>query len=166
MILDDVHRGITKHKVAKRIGRGPGSGHGKTSGRGHKGYFSRSGASRRTGFEGGQTPLFMRIAKRGFSNNAFRLKVAVINVSALNEAFESGAAIELLLHQAEAHDRLEAGDEDPALAEVVLVVERDVIERHRARLRGRAVSCGPKAGAVSTRFKDIGRAGTAAMPRS
>ncbi|MGC1276140.1 MAG: 50S ribosomal protein L15 [Planctomycetaceae bacterium] len=93
MILDDVHRGITKHKTAKRIGRGPGSGHGKTSGRGHKGFFSRSGSSRRTGFEGGQTPLFRRIAKRGFSNSAFRLKVAVINVSALNDVFDADATV-------------------------------------------------------------------------
>lgn len=93
MILDDIHRGITKHKRKKRIGRGPGSGHGKTSGRGHKGYFSRSGSSRRTGFEGGQTPLFMRVAKRGFNNNQFRLKVAVINLSTLEEAFESDATV-------------------------------------------------------------------------
>lgn len=93
MILDDVHRGITKHKTRKRVGRGVGSGHGKTSGRGHKGFFSRSGSSRRTGFEGGQTPLFRRVAKRGFSNNQFRLKVAVINLSTLEEVFESGAEI-------------------------------------------------------------------------
>ncbi len=93
MILDDIHRGITKHKRKKRIGRGPGSGHGKTSGRGHKGYFSRSGSSRRTGFEGGQTPLLMRVAKRGFNNNQFRLKVAVINLSTLEEAFESDATV-------------------------------------------------------------------------
>lgn len=93
MILDDIHRGITKHKRKKRIGRGPGSGHGKTSGRGHKGYFSRSGSTRRTGFEGGQTPLFMRVAKRGFNNNQFRLKVAVINLSTLEEAFESDATV-------------------------------------------------------------------------
>ena len=93
MILDDIHRGITKHKQKKRIGRGPGSGHGKTSGRGHKGFFSRSGSSRRTGFEGGQTPLFMRVAKRGFNNNAFRLKVAVVNLSTLEDAYESGATI-------------------------------------------------------------------------
>ncbi|HEX6986881.1 MAG TPA: 50S ribosomal protein L15 [Planctomycetaceae bacterium] len=93
MILDDVHRGITKHKPRKRIGRGPGSGHGKTSGRGHKGFYSRSGSSRRAGFEGGQTPLFRRIAKRGFSNAFFRAKVAVVNVSALEEAFEAGATV-------------------------------------------------------------------------
>lgn len=93
MILDDVHRGITKHKTRKRVGRGVGSGHGKTSGRGHKGFFSRSGSSRRTGFEGGQTPLFRRVAKRGFNNNQFRLKVAVINLSTLEEIFESGAEV-------------------------------------------------------------------------
>jgi large subunit ribosomal protein L15 len=93
MILDDVHRGITKHKPRKRIGRGPGSGHGKTSGRGHKGFYSRSGSSSRAGHEGGQTPLFMRVAKRGFSNNYFRLKVAVVNLSTLEEVFESGAIV-------------------------------------------------------------------------
>lgn len=93
MILDDVHRGITKHKKPKRIGRGVGSGHGKTSGRGHKGFYSRSGSSRRAGFEGGQTPLFRRIAKRGFSNNAFRLTVTVVNVSALEAAFDAGATV-------------------------------------------------------------------------
>jgi len=93
MIIDDVHRGIKKHKPAKRIGRGVGSGHGKTSGRGHKGFFSHSGSSSRVGFEGGQTPLFRRIAKRGFSNNAFRLTFAVVNVSALEDAFEAGATV-------------------------------------------------------------------------
>ena len=93
MILDDVHRGIQKHKPAKRIGRGSGSGHGKTASRGHKGFYSRSGSSRRTGFEGGQTPLFRRIAKRGFSNNVFRKKVAVVNLSAIEEVFEAGATV-------------------------------------------------------------------------
>ena len=71
MILNDVHEGIQKRKPRKRIGRGPGSGHGKTSGRGHKGFYSRSGSSRRRGFEGGQMPLFRRVAKRGFNNAAF-----------------------------------------------------------------------------------------------
>jgi large subunit ribosomal protein L15 len=71
MILNDVHTGIQKYRKRKRIGRGTGSGHGKTSGRGHNGYFSRSGSSRRRGFEGGQMPLFRRVAKRGFNNKAF-----------------------------------------------------------------------------------------------
>ncbi|MBD3673624.1 MAG: 50S ribosomal protein L15 [Planctomycetaceae bacterium] len=95
MIIDDVNRGIKKHKARKRIGRGPGSGHGKTSTRGHKGAGSRSGNKRRQGFEGGQTPLFMRVAKRGFNNNAFAPKTVIFNLSQLDAAFEDGAEITL-----------------------------------------------------------------------
>ena len=93
MILNDVQVGIQPRKARKRIGRGTGSGHGKTSGRGHKGFFSRSGSSRRPGFQGGQMPLFRRFAKRGFSNNQFAPDVAVVNVGELNEAFEAGVEI-------------------------------------------------------------------------
>ena len=93
MILNDVHTGIQKRKPRKRIGRGTGSGHGKTSGRGHKGYYSRSGSRRRHGFEGGQMPLFRRVAKRGFNNAAFADKVVIINVGQLEKAFEDGAEI-------------------------------------------------------------------------
>ena len=93
MILDDVHRGIQKRRKRKRIGRGPGSGHGKTSGRGHNGYFSRSGSSKRVGFEGGQMPLARRIAKRGFSNKRFAPKVAIINLSTLEKAFQTGDVV-------------------------------------------------------------------------
>ena len=95
MILDDVNRGIQKHKTRKRVGRGPGSGHGKTSTRGHKGAESRSGNKRRQGFEGGQTPLFMRVAKRGFNNNAFAPKILIFNLSQLDAAFESGDEVNL-----------------------------------------------------------------------
>ncbi len=94
MILDDVHRGIKKFKKRKRIGRGPGSGHGKTSGRGHKGYGSRAGSSRRTSFEGGQSPLARRIAKRGFNNKKFAAKVTIVNLGDLEKRFESGATID------------------------------------------------------------------------
>ena len=93
MIIDDVHRGIKKNKKRKRIGRGPGSGHGKTSGRGHKGYFSRSGSSRRVGFEGGQMPIFRIIAKRGFNNRAFAPKVAIVNIAQLEAVFDAGAEV-------------------------------------------------------------------------
>lgn len=93
MILNDVHTGIQKYRKRKRIGRGTGSGHGKTSGRGHKGYFSRSGSSRRRGFEGGQMPLFRRVAKRGFNNRAFADKVVIVNVGQLDKAFEDGADV-------------------------------------------------------------------------
>lgn len=92
MIIDDVHKDIQKNRKKKRVGRGPGSGHGKTSGRGHKGFYSRAGSSRRTGFAGGTTPLFMRVAKRGFSNAKYRLKVAAVNVSSL-EVFDAGTEI-------------------------------------------------------------------------
>ncbi|MEZ6131490.1 MAG: 50S ribosomal protein L15 [Planctomycetaceae bacterium] len=95
MILNDVHTGIQKRKPRKRIGRGPGSGHGKTSGRGHNGYYSRSGASRRHGFEGGQMPFFRRVAKRGFNNAAFADTVVIINVGQLSKAFESGAEVSI-----------------------------------------------------------------------
>lgn len=93
MILDDVHRGIQKNKTRKRIGRGNGSGYGKTAGRGHNGYYSRSGSSRRAGFEGGQTPLFLRVAKRGFNNKAFADKIVIVNLSRLESTFEDGAEI-------------------------------------------------------------------------
>lgn len=93
MIINDVHVGIQKRKPRKRIGRGPGSGHGKTSGRGHNGYYSRSGSSRRSGFEGGQTPLFRRVAKRGFNNKQFASVVVIINVGQLNDCFDDGAEI-------------------------------------------------------------------------
>ena len=93
MILNDVHVGIQKRKPRKRVGRGVGSGHGKTSTRGHKGFYSRSGSSRRAGFEGGQTPLFRRVAKRGFNNAAFADTVAIVNVGQFDKAFDDGAEI-------------------------------------------------------------------------
>ena len=82
--------GSTKNK--KRVGRGIGSGNGKTSGRGQKGQNSRSGGGVRPGFEGGQNPLVFRIAKRGFNNYEFATRYAVINISDL-EKFEEGTEI-------------------------------------------------------------------------
>ena len=92
MRLDDVHRGITKNKKRRRIGRGPGSGHGKTSGRGHKGAKSRAGYSRKPVFQGGAMPLVRRVPKRGF-NNQFALKVVAVNVSDLERCFEAGGEV-------------------------------------------------------------------------
>lgn len=81
----------------KRIGRGQGSGNGKTAGKGHKGQNARSGGGVRLGFEGGQTPLFRRIPKRGFTNFT-RKEYAIVNVEALNR-FEKGTEVtpELLI---------------------------------------------------------------------
>ncbi len=93
MILNDVHQGICKHRRRKRVGRGPGSGHGKTCGRGHKGQRSRSGFSQRVGFEGGQMPLARRIPKRGF-HNRFAKVVATVNVGQLERLFQDGDRVD------------------------------------------------------------------------
>ena len=81
-------------KNRKRVGRGQGSGTGKTSGRGEKGQNARSGGGVRVGFEGGQTPLFRRLPKRGFSNALFKKEYAIINLDELNK-FEDGAEVSL-----------------------------------------------------------------------
>ncbi|MGA2322351.1 MAG: 50S ribosomal protein L15 [Sedimentisphaerales bacterium] len=83
-----------KHKARKRLGRGSGSGHGKTCGRGHKGSRSRSGARRSGQHEGGQIPMFRRMPKRGFSNFDFAQRYEVVNVSQL-ERFEDGSVVSL-----------------------------------------------------------------------
>ncbi len=79
-------------KRRKRVGRGPGSGHGKTSTRGHKGQKARSGGAKGPGFEGGQMPLQRRLPRRGFNNARFKKKFAVVNVAALN-VFEDGTVV-------------------------------------------------------------------------
>lgn len=83
--------GSTKQK--KRLGRGQGSGHGKTAGRGHKGFKARSGSGVKPGFEGGQMPLHRRLPKRGF-NNIFKKSFGIVNVQDL-ERFEDGTKIDL-----------------------------------------------------------------------
>ena len=82
----------------KRIGRGQGSGNGKTAGKGHKGQNARSGGGVRPGFEGGQLPLYRRLSKRGFNNYEFQIKYATVNVGDL-ERFEEGTVVtkELLI---------------------------------------------------------------------
>jgi len=82
----------SKHR-RKRLGCGESSGHGKTSGKGHKGQKARSGGSIRPSFEGGQMPLFRRLPKRGFNNAAFKKVFAVVNLDDLEKRFDGGAAI-------------------------------------------------------------------------
>lgn len=89
MNLNDVHTGIKKFKKRRRVGRGPGSGHGKTSGRGHNGQGSRAGYSRQVTFQGGTMPMVRRVPKRGFTNS-FALTVAVLNVGDLERVFSAG----------------------------------------------------------------------------
>ena len=95
-----------KH-AKKRIGRGQGSGNGKTAGRGHKGAKSRSGFTFKRGFEGGQMPLHRRVPKRGF-HNPFRVEYEVVNLDTLEERFEAGTVVtpELLLE----HRLVSGGD--------------------------------------------------------
>jgi large subunit ribosomal protein L15 len=92
MNLNEVHRGVTTNHRRKRIGRGIGSGNGKTAGRGYKGARSRSGYSRKPVFQGGAMPLVRRIPKRGF-HNKFALTVAAVNVEDLENVFEAGAEV-------------------------------------------------------------------------
>ena len=94
MDLKSVTQKGRKHEVRKRIARGPGSGLGKTAGRGHKGWGQRSGASRRPGYEGGQMPLYRRVPKRGFTNARFRTDYTVLNVELL-ESFDAGTTVDL-----------------------------------------------------------------------
>ena len=89
MNINDVHEGIQKYRKRKRLGRGTGSGLGKTSGRGHKGQKSRSGYSQHPTFQGGAMPMIRRIAKRGF-NNKFGVRVGEVNVGDLEANFAAG----------------------------------------------------------------------------
>ena len=95
MDLSKVHQGIHKHKRKKRVGRGVGSGHGKTASRGAKGQYASAGAKLFHGaFEGGQMPLFRRIPKRGFSNATWARTYLVVNVGDLDERFGDGEAVD------------------------------------------------------------------------
>lgn len=92
MELHDLHPAPGAKRSRKRVGRGPGSGNGKTAGKGHKGQKSRSGYSRRFGFEGGQMPLVRRIPKRGFTN-IFRVEYQVVNLRDLERVFDDGDTV-------------------------------------------------------------------------
>lgn len=94
MDLQTVTRKGKKYRGRSRVGRGIAAGRGKTCGRGHKGRGSRSGASRRPGYEGGQMPIYRRVPKRGFTNARFRTEYTTINVEALN-GFSDGDVVDL-----------------------------------------------------------------------
>ena len=93
MKLNELSPAVGSAKDAYRRGRGPGSGNGKTAGKGHKGQNARSGGGVRPGFEGGQLPLYRKLPKRGFTNR-FAVNYAIVNVSDLNR-FEDGAVVDL-----------------------------------------------------------------------
>ena len=93
MKLNELSPAVGSAKDSYRKGRGPGSGNGKTAGKGHKGQNARSGGGVRPGVEGGQLPLYRKLPKRGFKNR-FAVNYAIVNVSALNK-FEDGAVVDL-----------------------------------------------------------------------
>jgi large subunit ribosomal protein L15 len=94
MLLHDVDQGIQKYKRRKRVGRGVGSGNGKTAGKGHKGHSSRQGYKQNPLTEGGQMPLARRVPKRGFNNGAFRKDYATLNLSSLEGRFPAGSVVD------------------------------------------------------------------------
>ena len=93
MKIHELSPAANSTKSVKRVGRGHGSGWGKTAGKGHKGQNARSGGGVRIGFEGGQMPLKRRIPKRGFNNSVFATEYAVVNVSSL-EVFKEGTVVD------------------------------------------------------------------------
>lgn len=110
-----------KNKARRRVGRGTGTGQGKTCGRGHKGAGSRAGSSSRSLYEGGQMPLFRRLPKRGFSNYKFATRYEIVNVLQL-ERFDDGTAVGL--------DRLsEAGLIDCRKSKVKILGNGDLTKR-------------------------------------
>ena len=93
MKLHDLHPTPGSRHRRRRVGRGESSGLGKTCGKGHKGQKSRSGASIRPGFEGGQMPLMRRLPKKGFNNAQFKTQFAIVNLSDLERKFEEGDTV-------------------------------------------------------------------------
>ena len=94
MKLNELRPAEGSTRESFRVGRGPGSGNGKTAGKGHKGQNARSGGGVRPGFEGGQLPLYRKLPKRGF-NNKFATEYAIVNVETLNKYFQDGDVVTL-----------------------------------------------------------------------
>ena len=94
MMIHELVKGLPRTKATKRKGRGESSGHGKTSGRGNKGSGARTGTYIKRGYEGGQTPIFKRFPKRGFSNHNFANHFHIVNLQDLADHFEDGATVE------------------------------------------------------------------------
>ena len=95
MLSNEITAIVGANKKRRRVGRGKGSGHGKTCGRGHKGCGQRSGGGVRATYEGGQMPLFRRLPKRGFSNYNFARRYEIVNVSQLESFFAEGTVISI-----------------------------------------------------------------------
>lgn len=95
MMIHEITEKVGAHKLRKRVGRGEGSGHGGTSGKGHKGALSRAGWTSRPSYAGGATPFSRRFPKRGFSNADFRVDYHIINLKAISQSFEAGETVDI-----------------------------------------------------------------------
>ncbi len=140
MKLHDLSPAKGSRRSPKRLGRGPGSGTGKTAGKGHKGQKSRSGYSRRLGFEGGQMPLIRRVPKRGFTN-IFRKEVAVVNLRDLSD-FEGEITPDLLAEKGLVREGLPVkilGDGE--IASVLAVKAHHFSRSARAKIEAAGGSC-------------------------
>lgn len=137
MQLHDVHQGVHRRKKRKRVGRGTGSGHGKTSGKGHKGHSSRQGFKIAPLFEGGQMPLARRVPKRGFVNGAFKKDYVLVNTGDLEVAFEAGAVVDEAALRARGMVKGHAHDGIKILADGDLT---KALEVHATKFSGQAAA--------------------------
>ncbi len=141
MKLEDLRPAPGATRPRKRVGRGPGSGHGKTSGRGHKGHKARSGGGKAGGFEGGQMPLYRRLPKRGFLPPGGKRPYAVVNLAALGRlaagaVVDPGALVEAGLIKGADRDRVKVlgeGEAPPALTVRVHAVSESARKKIEAR---------------------------------
>jgi len=135
MELSNLGNAPGARKKRKRVGRGPGSGNGKTAGRGHKGQKSRAGASRHATFEGGQMPLNRRLPKRGF-NHLSRFPSSIVNLDNLEKAFETGAEVSM-------ESLVSAGLADPAKGGVKILGRGEITKK--LTVKASAISAGARA---------------------
>ena len=140
MKLDDLRPAPGAKKPRKRVGRGPGSGHGKTSTRGHKGHKARSGGGKGGGFEGGQMPLYRRLPKRGFVPHGGRTEYEIVNLRSLarlpaGSVVDPARLVELGLIKKSATERVKIlGQGD--LAHALTVKVHAISESARAKIEG------------------------------
>ncbi|OGK98397.1 MAG: 50S ribosomal protein L15 [Candidatus Rokubacteria bacterium RIFCSPHIGHO2_12_FULL_73_22] len=141
MRLDELRPAPGAKRRRKKIGRGPGSGHGKTSGKGHKGQKARSGGGKAGGFEGGQMPLYRRLPKRGFLPYGGKTEYAVVNVKALggfgaNAVVDPDALVQAGLIRTSARGRVKIlGEGD--VAHALIVKAHAVSESARAKIEAK-----------------------------
>jgi|SRR5256712_1885002 len=141
MRLDELRPAPGSTKRRKKIGRGPGSGHGKTSGKGHKGHRARSGGGKHGGFEGGQMPLYRRVPKRGFMPHGGKTVYAIVNLEALggfaaNAVVDPASLVEAGLVKSGARSRVKIlGDGD--VAHALTVRAHAVSQSARAKIEAK-----------------------------